>query len=81
MQVFHWSRHYDYGQLQKSGVGDQKSTKKGGKNLGQFHFHDRTWYIQACLEPEAKLPWGSGFLYRTSLETTRTSPKPITDKL
>ena len=40
-----------------------------------------TGYIQACLGLEADLPWGRDVFYKTGLETTRTSPKPLTNKL
>ena len=81
MRVFHWSRPYSrtYDSMVSCKSRGQKSIKKGGKKLGRFHLPDRTWNIQACLALEADLPWGRDILYRTSLETTRTSPKPLRD--
>ena len=48
--------------------------------MGRLQLLDRTRNIQACLDLEADLPWGRDVFYKTGLETTRTSPKPVTDK-
>ena len=60
-------------------VRGQKSTKRGDI-VGSASPPRQEGYIQACLYLEADLPWDRHFLYRTSLETTRTSRKPHTDK-
>ena len=62
------------------GGGSGTNIHKDGKILGRLHLPDRTCYIQACLDLEADLPWGRDVFYKTGLETTRTSPKPLTDK-
>ena len=60
-------------------VGD-KNPQKRGKILVQYHFQDMTGYIQACLDLVADLTRGRDIFFKTIQETTRTSPKPLTDK-
>ena len=80
MGLFHWNRSYhqlyDSRVSCKSQGAGQKSRKKGGKNLGQFYFTDRTQYIPTCLDLEADLTWDRDVFYTTRHETTRTSCKP-----
>ena len=58
------------GRLQKSGVRDKDPRRKEEKIRVGF------------TSPTGRdtLPWGRDILYMTSLESTRITPKPITDK-
>ena len=56
----------------------QKSTKRAGKFWVSFNSPaglDTSRLVWACLE--AYLPWGRDVFHKTGLETTRTSPKPL----
>ena len=60
----------------KSRGSGTKIQKKGREKCGSVSdLPDRT-----CLDLETDLTWGRDIFYKTRLETTSTSPKPLTDK-
>ena len=69
-----------YGRLQKLGAGD-KIHKKGREKSGSVS-PPKTGRDNPGLSGYRGRPdLGRDILYRTRLETARTSPKPLTDKL
>ena len=84
MQVFHWSQPYSRPYSSRVGCkrrwSGTKIHKKGRENAGLVAPPRQDMIHPGLSGSRGRPALGSGCFLKTGLETTRTSPKPLTDK-